>query len=190
MSLEDLVEELVEERSLDALERLTGSRNDEVLEALVGAAGRLLHAETTEDTDDGIVEAIRAHLVECRAIGVLVDALGSQDGVVRELALACLGEIGDPAPIPHMIALLEHKDSGTREAAAAHLALLTSYDFGQDPAPWRAWWDRKVKGLEDQALEDREDGARLLKLKMRGKRGEDQGYPDEGGGGDDEDDYD
>ncbi len=189
MNLDDRVEQLVSERSLEALEALTGSRNDEVLEALIQAAGELQKSETTDETEDGIVESIRNHLVECRAIGLLVDALASQDSTTREFALSCLSEIGDPTPVPFMINLLEHKDPATREAAAEHLALLTHYDFGKDVAKWREWHDRRLKGLEEQAVEDREDQARRLRLQIRGKRGgDDEGRRRRGEGGDDMDD--
>ncbi|MCO5165316.1 MAG: HEAT repeat domain-containing protein [Planctomycetes bacterium] len=173
MNLDELVDELVSARSLEALEALTGSRNDEVLDALIQAAGELQAAETGEEADDGIVESIRAHLVECRAIGLLTDALTAPDATTREFALSCLSEIGDPTPVPFMINLLEHKDPATREAAAEHLALLTHYDFGKDVAKWREWHERRIKGLEEQAQEDREDHARRLRLQIRGKRGGD-----------------
>lgn len=188
MNLDERVEELVSERSLEALEVLTGSRNDEVLEALIQAAGELLKAETAEEADDGIVETIRQHLVECRPIGLLVDALSSPDPTTREFALSCLSEIGDPTPVPFMINLLEHEDPGTREAAAEHLALLTHYDFGKDVAKWREWHERRIKGLEEQALEDREDQARRLRLQIRGKRGGDDEGRRRRGGDDDMDD--
>lgn len=190
MNLDELVDELVSARSLEALEALTGSRNDEVLEALIQAAGALQGAETAEETDDGIVESIRSHLVECRAIGLLVDALAAPDATTREFALSCLSEIGDPTPVPFMINLLDHKDAGTREAAAEHLALLTHYDFGKDVAKWREWHERRIKGLEEQAQEDREDQARRLRLQIRGKRGGDDelGRRRRGEDGDDLDD--
>lgn len=189
MNLDERIDELVSERSLEALEALTGSRNDEILEALIQAAGELQKAETGEEADDGIVETIRQHLVECRAIGLLVDALSSQDATTREFALSCLSEIGDPTPVPFMINLLEHRDAATREAAAEHLALLTHYDFGKDVAKWREWHDRRIKGLEEQAVEDREDQARRLRLQIRGKRGgDDEGRRRRGEGG--EDDFD
>jgi hypothetical protein len=186
MNLDDLVDELVEGRSLEALEALTGSRSDEVLEALIQAAGALMKGDTVEETDDGIVESIRAHLVECRPIGLLTDALQSQDPTTRELALGVLSEIGDPQAVPFMINLLEHKDASTREAAAEHLALLTHYDFGKDVAKWREWHERRIKGLEEQAVEDREDQARRLRLQIRGKRGGDDERRRRGGGDDDD----
>src|SRR5688572_6651596 len=132
MSLEDLVDELVEQRSQEALEALTGSRADEVLEALIQAAGALMRTETSEEADDNIVETIRGHLVDSKPVGLLIDALQSTDATTREFALSVLSEVGDPQPIPFMINLLEHKDEGTREAAAEHLALLTHYDYGRD----------------------------------------------------------
>jgi hypothetical protein len=171
MNLDDLVTEMVEERSLEALEMLTGTKNDEVLEALINAAGRLIRTDSVEENDDGIVDTIRQHLVETKPVGLLMDALQSSDGTTREFALSVLGEIGDAAALPAMINLLQHKDPGTREAAAEHLALLTSYDFGTDVAKWRAWHDRKIKGLEDQAVEDAEDKQRMTLLQIRGKRG-------------------
>lgn len=188
MNLEDRVEELVSERSLEALEALTGSRNDEVLEALIQAAGELLRSETVEETVDSIVEAIREHLVECRSTALLVDALASPDATTREFALGCLSEIGDPTPVPFMINLLEHKDPATREAAAEHLALITHYDFGTDLAKWREWHERRIKGLEEQAVEDREDQARRLRLQIRGKRGGDEEGRRRRGGDDGDDD--
>src|SRR5688572_13181689 len=149
MNLEELVDMLVEDRSPEALEALTGSRADEVMEALIQAAGELVKSDRNDETDDGIVESIRQHLVETRAIGLLTDALGHADATTREFALTCLSEIGDPAAVPAMINLLEHKDPATREVAAEHLALLTHYDFGKDVAKWRDWDQRRVKGLAE-----------------------------------------
>ena len=63
-----------------------------------------------------------------------------------------------------MVKMLENSDATTREAAAAHLALLTKYDFGQDAAKWREWETKRIQGLVEQAVEDREDQARRLKL--------------------------
>ena len=169
MSLETLIDELVEERSLEALEKLTGVRNDDVLEALIGAAGRIMGTEEGDSFDDGILEEVRSHVIESRPVGLLVD-IASQHGDpdAREFALSCLGEIGDPAAIGPMITLFEDRDPRIREAAAEHLALMTRHDLGKDPAKWREWHRRRQAGLEEQAVEDREDKARLLKLQMRG----------------------
>lgn len=190
MNLEDLVDELVAQRSSEALEALTSTKNDEVVEALIQAAGTLLKSDTDDDADDGIVEAIRSHVVECKAVGLLGDALSSSDATTREFALSCLSEIGDHAPIPLMINLLEHRDPATREAAAEHLSLLAHYDFGTDVAKWREWYERRLKGLEEQVVEDREDVARRLRLQHRGKRGGDgeEGGRKRRGDGDDDDD--
>lgn len=150
MSLDDWVEELVEERSLDALERLTGSRHEDVLESLIQAAARIMRDEQDEENDDRIVEEIRQHLVQSRAVGILQDALQDRDAIVQEFALSCLGEIGDTSALPAMIGLLERSpDRAVREAAAAHLALLTHYEFGQDAGKWRDW-------LRKQATPDAE----------------------------------
>lgn len=168
MSLESLVNELVDDRSLDALERLTGSRQEDVLEALVEAAGRILGAEHSDPSDDDIVDTLRQHLVETRAVGVLVDSLQNPDLTTCEFALSCLSQIGDIKAFEPMVRLLEEGPDGTREAAAEHLSLLTSYDFGANAAKWREWQQRRVQGLVEQAEEDREDQARRLRLQMRG----------------------
>lgn len=170
MTLQSLVGQLVHDRSLEALERLTGSRSDEVLEALVEAAGEI-SADDRGDTNDGdIVDGVRAHLVELKAVGVLTDALKFPDPASREFALSCLSEIGNLDAVPPMIALLRDKDQGVREAAAAHLALLTKYDLGFDAKKWTEWHQRRAAGLVEQAAEDREDEVRRLKLQMRRKR--------------------
>ncbi len=171
MSLASLVEQLVEERSYDALERLTGSRNEEVLDALIEAASRIISTDQLDPSDDGgIVDGVRSHLIDARPVGLLIDSLKHPDATVREFALSCLGEIGDLAAVGPMVKLLENSDPATREAAAAHLALLTKYDFGQDASKWREWEGKRMRGLVEQAKEDREDEARRLKLRMRGNR--------------------
>ncbi len=169
MSLEDLVAELVEERSFDALDTLTGSFSEDVLEALIEAAGRILTDEGSDPADDQIVERIRQHLVDAKAVGLLVDALSWSQIEVREFALSVLSEIGDYTAVDPMIRLLEDRDPRVREAAASQLALMTSYDFGMDPKKWREWEARRVKGLAEQAIEDQEDRSRRLKLRMKGQ---------------------
>lgn len=188
MDLEDLIEALVEERSMDALETLLGSKAEVVLEALVGAAGQILKAETQEDADDQIVEEIRGHLVEAKAMAILTEALGSPEPTTREFALSCLSEIGDTGAAAAMVNLLESKDAGTREAAAEHLSLLTHYDYGQDVAKWREYVERRAKGVVEQAAEDEEDAQRLLRLKIRGKRGPDKNKGEGDDNPDDDDD--
>lgn len=188
MDLEDLIEALVEERSTDALETLLGSKAEVVLEALVNAAGQILKAETQEDVDDQIVEEIRGHLVEAKAMAILTEALGSPEATTREFALSCLSEIGDTGAAAAMVNLLESKDAGTREAAAEHLSLLTHYDYGQDVAKWREYVERRAKGVVEQAAEDEEAAQRLLRLKIRGKRGPDKDKGDRDDNPDDDDD--
>ena len=105
MSLENLVNELVDDRSLDALQRLTGSRNEEVLEALIEAAGRILGADRTDPSDDEIVDTVRSHLIETKPVGLLADALQSTDPTTQEFALGCLSQIGDIASLDPMVLL-------------------------------------------------------------------------------------
>jgi len=194
VSVQDVVEQLVEERSLDALERLTGSKSDEVLEALIDAAGQLINAPEYDDTEDRIVETIRQHLVESKGVGVLVDALRPNgDEATVEFALACLSEIADTQAVPHMIRLLGSKSEAIKDAAAEHLALLTQYDFGKDAAKWQEWFANLVAGRHEQKLEDKEDKERLLRLKFRtGKKKGDESESDDYGGDDfgRDDDYD
>jgi hypothetical protein len=180
VNVDDLIEQLVEERSLEALEELTLSGSDEVVEALLTAAGRLMEADELDEADDRIVETIRHHIVSQRPVGMLMDALASGNPTKREFALACLSEIGDTKAVPAMIALLGDKSGDVRDAAAEHLALLTHYDFGKDAAKWRDWYSRLVKGQEEQAKEAEEDQARLLRMQMKGYRGS------RGTGGEDE----
>ncbi len=174
MTLQSLVSQLVDDRSLEALERLTGSRNDEVLEALVEAAGQIKDDDRGDTNDGDIVDGVRAHLVELKAVGVLTDALKFPEPASREFALSCLSEIGNLDAVPPMIALLRDKDEGVRETAAAHLALLTKYDFGHDAKKWTQWHQRRAAGLVEQEAEDREDEVRRLKLQMRRKRAKEQ----------------
>lgn len=162
------------------------SGSDEVLEALIHAAGRLSTDEDLETEDDRIVEAIHQHVVERRPVGMLMDALTSSDAATREFALGCLSEIGDTKAVPAMINLLGDKDADVRDAAAEHLALLTHYDFGKDPAKWRAWHERLLKGQEEQAKEEIEDKQRLLRMQMKGYRGK-RGENDDDLGDDDDD---
>ena len=188
MDLEDLIEALVEERSTEALETLLGSKAEVVLEALMNAAGQVLKAEVQEDADDQIVEEIRGHLVESKAMAILSEALQSSEPTTREFALSCMSEIGDTGAAAAMVNLLEHKDAATREAAAEHLALLTHYDYGQDVAKWREYVERRAKGVVEQQVEDQEDAQRRLRLQIRGKRGPDKDKGDRDDNADDDDD--
>lgn len=187
MNVDDLIEALVEERSLEALEELTMSGSDEVVEALLQAAARLILNEDYEDTDDRIVETIRQHIVRQRPVGLLMDALASGSATKREFALACLSEIGDTKAVPAMVTLLGDKDEAVVEAAAEHLALLTHYDFGKDAERWRDWHGRLVKGQEEQAKEAQEDQQRLLRMQMKGYRSRNSENEDELTDGDDDD---
>src|SRR3954463_4588975 len=135
--IEELCEELVRERSMEALERLTGSKADRVLARLIEAAGEIVDADTPQDEDDTILEEIQAHLVKANELGPLVDSLEAARPSVKEFVLGCLGEIGAPAAAEPMINCLEDADQGVREAAAEHLSLLTDHDYGIDPIAWR-----------------------------------------------------
>lgn len=156
--IEELVEELIDERSLEALERLTGSNHERVISALIEVAGTIIEDDRAEESDDTIVEEIQAHVVKAAQIGPLVDALeNNKNPNVREFALACLGEIGDLTATEPMIDRLEDEEPGVREAALEHLTLLTDQDFGPDPAPWRKWLETVAEREKLRVQEQREE---------------------------------
>lgn len=165
--IEELCEELVRERSMEALERLTGSKADRVLAALIEAAGEILDAETPQDEDDTILEEIQAHLVKCAELGPLTDAIESSKPSVKEFVLGCLGEIGDPAAAEPMITCLEDPDQGVREAAAEHLSLLTDHDFGIDPIAWRKWLEAQDALAKQREEDEREESRQRAKAKAK-----------------------
>ena len=165
--VEDLSEELVRERSMEALERLTGSKADRVLAALIEAAGAIMDADTPQDEDDTILEEIQAHLVRCAELGPLVDSLEAAKPSVKEFVLGCLGEIGDPAAAEPMITCLEDADAGVREAAAEHLSLLTDHDFGIDPIAWRKWLEAQDDLAKLREQEEREESKQRAKAKAK-----------------------
>ena len=164
-----MVHQLVEDRSLEALEFLTGSRNEDVLEELVIAAGRILGDDQQDDADDEIVDTIRQRLIEVKATGPLIDALGiDNDPVTQEFAMGCLAEIGDMVALDPLIKILEEGSPELKTVAASQLALLTNYDHGPDAKKWREWNLRRIDGLQEQALEDAEENARRLNLRLKG----------------------
>lgn len=185
--IEELCEELVRERSMEALERLTGSKADRVLASLVEAAGEILDADSPQDEDDTILEEIQAHLVKTKELGPLVDFLETAKPSVKEFVLGCLGEIGDPAAAEPMIKCLEDADQGVREAAAEHLSLLTDHDYGIDPIAWRTWLEAQDGLSKQREQEEREESKQRAKAKAKVldvKVDEDE----EGGDSDDDDD--
>jgi len=167
--IEDLCEELVRERSMEALERLTGSKADRVLAALIDSAGAILEADTPQDEDDTILEEIQAHLVKCAELGPLTDALeaAAAKPSSKEFILGCLGEIGDPSAAEPMIVCLEDPDAGVREAAAEHLSLLTDHDFGIDPIAWRRWLEAQDDLAKQREQEEREESRQRAKAKAK-----------------------
>jgi hypothetical protein len=165
--IEELCEELVRERSMEALERLTGSKADRVLASLIEAAGEILEAESPQDEDDTILEEIQAHLVKCAELGPLVDSIEGAKPSVKEFVLGCLGEIGDPAAAEPMINCLEDPDQGVREAAAEHLSLLTDHDYGIDPIAWRNWLEAQDGLAKQREQEEREESKQRAKAKAK-----------------------
>ncbi|MBL4849721.1 MAG: hypothetical protein JKY65_29685 [Planctomycetes bacterium] len=171
MSLEDLVHRLVEDRSLEALAFLTSSNNDDVYEELVGAAGRVLADEGSDPADDEIVDTIRQRLIEIKATGPLIDALGyDSDPITQEFAMGCLAEIGDMVAFTPLFKILEEGKGELKAIAASQLSLLTNYDFGPDAKKWREWNVRRMKGLAEQEVEDAEENARRLNLRLKGTK--------------------
>lgn len=58
---------------------------------------------------------------------------------VRLHAVRVLGEVGDAAAIPHLVAILEDPDPVLQSRAAAALARATGQDLGADVERWRQW---------------------------------------------------
>jgi hypothetical protein len=165
--IEDLKQELIRERSLEALERLTGSNLDRVLGALIEAVGEIVDADVPQDEDDTIVEEIQSHLVRSAEIGPLVDALSNENASVREFALGCLGEMENLNAAEPMIARLEDPEPAVREAAAEHLSLLTDHDFGINPAAWRQWLAEQAEIATIREAEEREESKQRAKAKTK-----------------------
>ncbi|MCA8924855.1 MAG: hypothetical protein KDD82_23795 [Planctomycetes bacterium] len=187
MSLDGMLYRLVEERSLEALEALTSTDDESVLESLIEAAGQVIESGQLDENEEPILETIRSHLLECKAKGPLVDSLSPNNGnAAREFALSVLSELGDQSAVPDMIPLLEDRDEGVKNAAAEHLALLTNYDFGLDAAKWRDYYQRLIMGRI--AYEKEEEQERLEKLAAKrarqAKKEEEDLYADAGDYGD------
>lgn len=58
---------------------------------------------------------------------------------VRLRAVRSLGDLGDPAAIPHLVAFLDDPDPAVQARAVAALTRSTGRDLGADPERWRAW---------------------------------------------------
>lgn len=58
---------------------------------------------------------------------------------VRLRAVRALGDLGDPAVVPHLVALLDDPDPAIQVRATAALGRATGRNFGTDVERWRAW---------------------------------------------------
>lgn len=58
---------------------------------------------------------------------------------VRLRAVRSLGDSGDPAAVPRLVALLDDPDPAIQARAMAALARATGHDFGADAERWREW---------------------------------------------------
>lgn len=184
MSLDGLIYRLVEERSLEALEALTSTDDESVLEALIEAAGQVIDSGELDENEEQILETIRSHLLECKAKGPLVDSLGARgnEKPAREFALSVLSELGDQSAVPDMIPLLRDEDPAIRAAAAEHLALLTNYDFGSDAAKWTDYYDRLIRGrLAYEKEEEEERKEKLAAKRARAAKKEQDDFYGESG---------
>ena len=165
--IEELSEDIIRERSMEALERLTGSKDDRVLTALLDIAGQIMDAETPQDEDDTLLEEIQAHLVKSAEIGPIIDALASDKPSIREYVLGCLGEMGDLTAAEPMIDRLEDPEASVREAAAEHLSLLTDQDLGSDVATWRQWLTEQAELAQVREADEREESKQRAKAKTK-----------------------
>ena len=156
----------------------------------IEAAGEVVDSGQLDENEEQILETIRAHLLECKAKGPLVDALGATGNhkAAREFALSVLSELGDQSALPDMIPLLRDPDAGVRASAAEQLALLTNYDFGDDAEKWNDYYNRLIRGRLAYEKEEEEERKEKLAAKRAraAKKEQDDFYGDSGDG----DDYD
>jgi HEAT repeat protein len=120
---------------------------------LTAAGGRVAPLAALADEDATVAEAAAwaaGERGETEAVGVLAEvAVGHDDALCREAAVAALGAIGDPAGLPAILAALEDKPAVRRRAVIA----LAPFDGPEvDAALQRALADRDSQVR--QAAED------------------------------------
>ena len=77
-----------------------------------------------------------------RAVVPLFVTLKDENSYVRATTAWALGEIKDLRAIEPLIAALKDESHGVKKNAALALKNITGKDFGKDPAPWQAWWEK------------------------------------------------
>jgi hypothetical protein len=80
---------------------------------------------------DQVVRALRA-----------VAADGNAATERRRIAANALGELRDAEGVPALISALAERDPALVSLAHRALVVISRQDHGEEPAAWRAWWDR------------------------------------------------
>jgi hypothetical protein len=74
-----------------------------------------------------------------KGMGVLLDALKSENSLLQEKAATSLGRLSDSRAIGPLIEVLAAKDKDVRKRAAKSLEELTGQKLGEDIAKWQDW---------------------------------------------------
>jgi HEAT repeat protein len=122
----------VRERTILALGKIKDSRAVEPLIARLKAP-----------FEDSTAAFALGELVDRRSVkALLVMLVNGRSYTAQASAAEALGKINDPQAVEPLIRILEvEKDEMLRRAAARALKILTSADYGESAARWRAWWN-------------------------------------------------
>jgi HEAT repeat protein len=91
-----------------------------------------------------VQQQVRGTLVErlARLPGAeLRDLLNDDDSEIRRAAILAAARKKEMALAPDLLALLEHADTAAARQAEEGLELLSGRHF-DDPADWKAWWEK------------------------------------------------
>lgn len=77
------------------------------------------------------------------ALPPLIAALKDEHHAIREMAASALAEIADSEAVEPLIASLADESEPVREEAVAALQRITQQEFGENPAKWQEWWQKK-----------------------------------------------
>ena len=106
-----------------------------------GLLRRLLRHETVEMQ---IAAAGSLGRLQAReAVGDLAEAARSEDPMLRRTALDALASIGDESCIPTLVDLLETSAPKERRDVLRVLRQIARQPFGDNPQPWRQWWEER-----------------------------------------------
>ncbi len=97
-----------------------------------------------------------------RAVPLLVSKLADVRWLVRAAAVAALERTPSKASIDALVGLLQKENGRLQDDCARALATLTGEGFGNNPVPWRNWWEKAHEGWtgrpEPVAEKDEDEG--------------------------------